>query len=72
VALDDVAESRAGRLVDLGFAPLDALHLALAERAGARWLVTCDDRLIKLAARLAGTLGTTVALPPEVAWGKQA
>jgi len=70
VALDEQAESRAGHLVELGFAPLDALHVALAERAGARWLVTCDDRLIKLAARLADTLRTTVALPPDVAWGQ--
>ncbi len=70
VALDDEAESRAAHLVQQGFAPLDALHLAFAERAGARWLVTCDDRLIKLAARLAGTLHTSVVLPPDVAWGQ--
>lgn len=71
VGLDAETESRAGYLVELGFAPLDALHLAFAERSGARWLVTCDDGLIKLARRLSDALRTTVTLPPDVAWGQQ-
>ena len=31
---------------------LDALHLACAERAEARWFVTCDARLLSAAERL--------------------
>ncbi len=68
VALDEEVESRAAMLAELGFTPLDALHVAFAERAQTRWFVTCDDRLVKLAARLGGTLHTTIVLPPAVAW----
>jgi len=32
-----------------GLAPLDALHLASAERAKAEWFVTCDDGILKRA-----------------------
>jgi hypothetical protein len=63
VPLDTEVESRAGALVALGFTPLDALHLAFAERAGARWFVACDDQLLELARRLGGTVRTTVVLP---------
>lgn len=44
-------ESRARRLCDLGFTPLDALHLAFAEGAKATGFLTCDDRLLKLSER---------------------
>ena len=40
-------EERARLLAGLGFGALDALHLASAEQAEARWFVTTDDRLIK-------------------------
>jgi predicted nucleic acid-binding protein len=33
----------------MGFAPLDALHLAFAEESTARWFITTDDRLLKRA-----------------------
>src|SRR5437870_5530988 len=56
VPLDAEVEIRSGGLVALGFRPLDALHLAFAERAGARWFVTCDDELVKLAGRLGDAL----------------
>jgi predicted nucleic acid-binding protein len=42
-------EERARTLAGMGFGPLDALHLALAEKAEARWFVTTDDRLLKRA-----------------------
>lgn len=61
-------EVRAAALVALGFAPLDALHLALAEQAAAAWFLTCDDRLTSLAARHRDELGLEVALPQAVAW----
>ncbi|MEA2462410.1 MAG: hypothetical protein QOJ98_157 [Acidobacteriota bacterium] len=42
-------DERARLLSSLGFGPLDALHLAFAENAQARWFVTTDDRLIRKA-----------------------
>ncbi len=67
VLLDAEVEVRAGKLVALGFHPLDALHLAFAERAGARWFVTCDDELLKLAGRLGDALRTMVVAPRALA-----
>ncbi|HUP21807.1 MAG TPA: PIN domain-containing protein [Thermoanaerobaculia bacterium] len=61
-------EVRAAALVALGFPPLDALHLALAEQAAAAWFLTCDDRLTRLAARHREELRLEVALPQVVAW----
>ena len=58
VLLDAEVEVRARELVALGFRPLDALHVAFAERAQARWFVTCDDDLVKVA----------VVAPRAVAW----
>jgi predicted nucleic acid-binding protein len=68
VPLDADVEVRAAELVALGFGPLDALHLAFAERAGARWFVSCDDRLLKLAGRLGDALRTLAVSPPTLAW----
>src|SRR5262245_46329037 len=67
VPLDAEVEARARDLGALGFAPLDSLHLAFAERSGARWFVTCDDELLKLARPLGSALRTLVVLPREVA-----
>jgi predicted nucleic acid-binding protein len=68
VPLDTEVEARAGELVALGFRPLDALHVAFAERAQARWFVTCDDELVKVAGRLGGALRTWIVAPRAVAW----
>src|SRR5262245_10140081 len=68
VALDIQVEMRAGELTALALSPLDALHVAFAERAGARWFVTCDDQLLRLAARHAEVLRTRVVSPRELAW----
>lgn len=35
-------------LKELGFAPIDALHIALAEKSQTDYFVTCDDAIIKL------------------------
>lgn len=43
---------RARELNALGFAVLDALHLAYAEASESRWFVTCDDQLRRKAAAL--------------------
>ena len=68
VVLDATVEARARELVTLAFSPLDALHLAFAERAGARWFVTCDDKLLKLAGRHGHALQILVVPPPALAW----
>ena len=47
VSLTDAIRTRAHELAGHGQKPLDALHLACAEAAGADWFLTCDDRLIK-------------------------
>lgn len=60
VTLTDMIRNRAHELVATGQKPLDALHLACAESAGADWFLTCDDRLIK---RYVGPL--TVQTPPN-------
>jgi predicted nucleic acid-binding protein len=58
---------RARTLAGLGFGPLDALHLAFAEASAARWFVTTDDRLLKLAARHHQEFGIAVVTPDQVA-----
>ncbi|MGA8809424.1 MAG: PIN domain-containing protein [Thermoanaerobaculia bacterium] len=54
-------------LAALGFGPLDALHLAFAEASTARWFVTTDDRLLKLAARHAQKVRIAVLTPEQAA-----
>jgi predicted nucleic acid-binding protein len=43
---NDVQE-RATKLEALGLKPLDALHVAAAEKAAAGLFLTCDDRLAR-------------------------
>jgi len=52
--LSDEAKSRAAQLVELGFKPLDALHLALAEIGKADYFCTCDERLLRKAQPMTG------------------
>jgi hypothetical protein len=47
--LTPAIEARAAALEAAGLAPLDALHLASAEAAGADYFCTCDDRLLRRA-----------------------
>lgn len=70
--LDAQVEERAREIVALGFRPLDALHLAFAERADARWFVTCDDTVLRLAERVRTALRIQVVTPPTLAWRSQA
>jgi predicted nucleic acid-binding protein len=58
---------RARALTALGFGPLDALHLAFAEGSAARWFVTTDDRLLKLAARHREQFRIAVVTPDQAA-----
>jgi predicted nucleic acid-binding protein len=71
VRLDADVEVRAASLATLGFRPLDALHVAFAERAGARWFVTCDDDLLTRATRLGDALRTVVIAPGGLPAGSE-
>jgi len=55
VTADPALLDRAKAIEAQGIKPLDALHLASAERGRAEWFVTCDDRILKRARR--GKLG---------------
>lgn len=55
--------SRALALEQLGFAGIDALHVASAESGGADVLLTTDDRLLRVATRHASSLHVRVANP---------
>jgi predicted nucleic acid-binding protein len=54
VMLDEDTEKRAGELISRGLKPFDALHVASAEAAGADFLCTCDDRLLRRLRQLIG------------------
>jgi predicted nucleic acid-binding protein len=49
IRLNARLETRARDFHRRGLQPLDALHLAAAEKAGADFLCTCDDRFLKRA-----------------------
>lgn len=66
VAASRAATDRARALAALGFGPLDALHLAFAEASAARWFVTTDDRLLKVATRYHDQLRVEVVMPDQV------
>ena len=53
VAVNEIVEARSQTFIDLGFKPLDALHLASAEFAAVDYLRTCDDRLLRKALNMA-------------------
>ena len=69
VAASHSTGDRARALAALGFAPLDALHLAFAEASAARWFVTTDDRLLKIALRHREQLRVDVVKPDQVPLG---
>lgn len=58
-------EERARLLVSSGIKPLDALHLATAEEAKAKFFCTCDDRLLKRA-RAVGVPPPRIVSPLEL------
>jgi predicted nucleic acid-binding protein len=59
------AGERARALGSMGFAPLDALHLAFAEQSGAKWFLTTDDRLLRRASAHPNRLQVKVLKPDE-------
>jgi predicted nucleic acid-binding protein len=66
IGLTEETEQRAQYLVEQGFKPLDALHLAMAEAGDVDYFCTCDDRLLKRASRVRG-LQVRVVSPLELA-----
>ena len=66
VAASHPTADRARALAALGLAPLDALHLAFAEASAARWFVTTDDRLLKVAMRRREQLRVDVVRPDQL------
>jgi predicted nucleic acid-binding protein len=66
VDVTPAVEDRARLLRSLGFGPLDALHLAFAEDAQARWFVTTDDRLIRKALEQRDHMQIEVVRPDQL------
>lgn len=66
VTASPVVSERARALAALGFGALDALHLAFAEASAARWFVTTDDRLLKIALRHREEMHVAVILPDQI------
>jgi predicted nucleic acid-binding protein len=60
---DNLVIARARQLHECGLRPLDALHAACAERVGCRYLVTCDDKLLRAGKRLASSLKIQIVNP---------
>jgi len=60
---------RGRKLAAIGFKPADAVHVAAAEHAIADVLLSCDDRLCRLAKRRRHELGVRVANPVD--WLKE-
>jgi hypothetical protein len=65
VELAPTVDEPARLLAGLGFGPLDALHLAFAEHAQARWFVTTDDRLLRKALEQRGQMHVEVVRPDQ-------
>jgi predicted nucleic acid-binding protein len=60
------ATKKARELASLGFSPLDALHLAFAEQAMAKWFATTDDALLKRSRSHRERLALEVVGPGDV------
>ena len=63
---DQVTEVRASELMSLGFAEMDARHLAAAEKGSADAFITVDDKLLRRASRQKTHLAVKVVSP--VSW----
>ena len=67
VALSSEVEERARHIAQQGIDALDAAHLASADAGGAEIVLTCDDVLIRRAARV----GLTLRVVNPVAYFKE-
>ncbi|QTA82062.1 PIN domain-containing protein [Desulfonema limicola] len=50
--LDDMIENRSKEFTNSGIKPVDALHLASAEKMEADFFCTCDDKFLKKAVKI--------------------
>ena len=50
--VSESTQQRARQITESGIKPLDAIHLALAEAAGAEYFCTCDDQLLQRGKRI--------------------
>jgi predicted nucleic acid-binding protein len=66
VSVDREVQDRGSKIAQMGFGSYDALHLAAAEQAHADVFLTTDDRLLRLARRMARDLRVQVDNP--LAW----
>ncbi len=62
VMLDDEIEKRAEELIGSGIKPIDALHLASAEKIKADYFCTCDDKFLKKAKKINGIRTNVVSI----------
>lgn len=67
IAFSEAIFSRAEELAQAGFASADAVHIAAAEAQGADVVLTCDDRMLRVARR--SRLRMRVANP--VVWQRE-
>lgn len=67
--LNEATFERAAELEGLGFGAADAIHVAAAERTKADVMLSCDDRLCRLAKRRQRVLQVKVANPVD--WLKE-
>ncbi len=63
VVMEEAIGARAKELQSLGFAPLDSLHLACAEKGNAHIFLTTDDSVLKKSSRHGKKLKTQVKNP---------
>ncbi len=61
INLDKTIEQQAKLFEKAGIKPLDALHLASAEKAEADYFCTCDDRFLKKAKHIASLKSKAVS-----------
>lgn len=54
--MDEDTEKRAIELTESGFKPVDAFHIASAEKGGADVFLTTDDKLLRKALQKKGVL----------------
>jgi predicted nucleic acid-binding protein len=62
IMVDDEIENRSAELIRLGIKPIDALHLASAEKIKADYFCTCDDSFLKKAKNINGIKTNVVSI----------
>jgi len=66
IEITPAVEERGLVLEERGLKPMDALHVACAEAAGADYFCTCDEAIVRKTVDMAD-LGTAIVTPVELA-----